>query len=571
VAVARGAGHQDSYKNMTLLATSTREELVWRVLCLLNLYRLLVPAILFVLYVLAASAASLGWAAPRLFLATDLIYFLLAIVAIVALKMRRPALDRQAWLHLGCDLIAIALLMYASGGVSSGLGILLVVPVGAVSLISRRRRGFVVAASATLAVLVQEVMVHLAGASEPASYTSAGVLGAILFIVALSARPLAERLRESEEQVRQKDIDLANLAELSHYIVQNLRESLLVVDADDRIRLINESAANILGAHRPLRDALLGEVSPRLLYFLEMWRQSPQTPASTPTTFVSADGASVIQPHFATLGKGSPGPVLVFLEDTTLLAERVQQSKLASLGRLSASIAHEIRNPVGALSHAGQLLGESPNLNEQERRLTEIIRNHSERVSTIINNVLQLSRRDNTAPEALVLDDWVEDFAEEYRQTMQLPAGGLQLRAEHGADPDNGGGLEVRVDPSHLHQVLWNLCDNACNHGAGDDARIEITWGRVSTSGRPFLQVCDRGPGIEADMRDKIFEPFFTASDGGTGLGLFIARELCQCNGAMLLFEPRGGGGSVFRIVFADPQRWVEQDFIPTPPPGEAG
>ncbi len=548
---------------MTFLATSAREELVWRVLCLLNLYRLLIPGILFALYMLASSTTSVGWTEPRLFLATDLVYFLLAILAIVALKMRRPALDQQAWLHLTFDVIAIALLLYASGGVSSGLGILLVVPIGAVSLISRQRRGFVVAASATLVVLAQEVMVHLAGFGGAAEYTSAGVLGAILFVVALSTRPLAERLRESEEKVRQKDVDLANLAELSHYIVQNLRESLLVVDADDRIRLINDSAANILGPHKAMRGALVGEISPRLVYFLEMWRQSPQATAGAPITFVSADGASVIQPHFATLGKGSPGPVLVFLEDTTLLSQRVQQSKLAALGRLSASIAHEIRNPIGALSHAGQLLGESPNLNDQERRLTEIIRSHSERVSSIINNVLQLSRRDNTAPERLTLADWVEEFAGEYRETMQLPAQRLQLRAEQ-----NGDEVEVRVDPTHLHQVVWNLCDNAFRHATAPDTDIEIGWGRVTGTGRPFLQVADRGPGIDEEVRDKIFEPFFTASDGGTGLGLFIARELCQCNGAMLLFEPRSGGGSVFRIVFADPQRWSEQVFIPSPPAG---
>src|SRR5213082_909840 len=124
-------------------------------------------------------------------------------------------------------------------------------------------------------------------------------------------------------------------------------------------------------------DALIGEACPRLLFLLESWRQGTggtgALPAEDPT-FVAADGARVIRAHFAPLGSTNPGPLLIFLEDTSLLGERVQQSKLAALGRLSASIAHEIRNPVGAMSHAGQLLAESPRLADEDRRLTQIIR-----------------------------------------------------------------------------------------------------------------------------------------------------------------------------------------------------
>ena len=162
--------------------------------------------------------------------------------------------------------------------------------------------------------------------------------------------------------MRRQEVDLANLAQLSQYIMQHLRESILVIDTQDRIRLINESAAHILGDTNAIPEALLGEASPRLLYLLETWRQNEGNTAVFPApdpTFVAADGARVIRANFAPLGNTSPAPVIVFLEDTSLLAEKVQQSKLAALGRLSASIAHEIRNPVGAMSHAAQLLGES--------------------------------------------------------------------------------------------------------------------------------------------------------------------------------------------------------------------
>jgi two-component system sensor histidine kinase PilS (NtrC family) len=428
---------------------------------------------------------------------------------------------------------------------------LLLLPVGALAFLLPPRSALFLAAIAAIGVLADTIWQQLSGRADIVSYATAGLLGIVLFAIAAAATFVASRMRESEDLVRQRDLDLANLAELSQYIVQHLRESLLVVDAADKIRLINESAAEILGDDHAVPGALVGEVSPRLLYSLATWRQSEREQDS-PSSFVAADGARVIQPHFAPLGGLAPGPTLIFLEDTSLMAERVQQGKLAALGRLSASIAHEIRNPVGAMSHAGQLLAESPNIGADERRLTDIIRNNAERVSAIINNVLQLSRREATKPTRLTLGDWIDEFLAEFCETMQVPEAQIALHE----DADD---LEVRFDPSHLLQVVWNLCDNAIKYGeARAGISVEIKLGRLSPSSRPYLEVADRGPGIEPQAVDRIFEPFFTGRKGGTGLGLFIARELCQLNRAILLYEPRAGDGSVFRVVFSDPQRWEE-------------
>ena len=259
-----------------------------------------------------------------------------------------------------------------------------------------------------------------------------------------------------------------------------------------------------------------------------------------------------MRPHFAPLGQGNPPPVLVFLEDLTALDDRIHQTRLAALGRLSASIAHEIRNPVGAISHAAQLLGEDAKLSEPNRRMSDIIRANAERVSTIIGNVQQLARRESTRPERMPLSEWLNEFVQEFISTGGHQPG--QLVAET-PDPD----LEVRVDPSHLHQILWNLCENAFRYSVQmDEDKVDLRIGRLAGSNRPFLEVLDRGPGIDSTISDRIFEPFFTSRASGTGLGLFIARELAQCNRALLVYEPRTGGGSVFRIVFADPQRWEQ-------------
>jgi len=528
--------------------SDSRPALNWRVLGLLNLYRVLVPLVLLGLYSLGG-ARGIGISSPQIFVGTAVFYLCFGLGNVILVRRRLATVAVQTILQAIVDMVVSVVLLHTWGGVSSGLGLLFLLPVGGLAFLLIPRNALFLAAIAALSVLADTIWQQLDGHTDIGSYATAGLLGIVLFTIAAAASFVASRMRESEALVRQKDVDLANLAELSQYIVQHLRESLLVVDAADRIRLINESAAEILGDEHAVPGALVGEVSPRLLYSLTTWRQSERG-QNSPSSFVAADGGRVIQPHFAPLGEASPGPTLIFLEDTSLMAERVQQGKLAALGRLSASIAHEIRNPVGAMSHAGQLLAESPNIGADERRLTDIIRNNSERVSTIINNVLQLSRREATKPSRLSLGDWIQEFLDEFCETMQVPDTRIRLQ-------EDASDLEVRFDPSHLHQVVWNLCDNALKYGetrAG--VSVELKLGRLTPSNRPFLEVADRGPGIEHQAVDRIFEPFFTGRKGGTGLGLFIARELCQLNRAVLIYEPRSGDGSVFRIVFSDPQRW---------------
>jgi two-component system, NtrC family, sensor histidine kinase PilS len=530
--------------------TADPSHLAWRVLTLVNLFRLLVAVLLTVMF-LTITPTRVGQAYPGLFIGATAAYFAYGLLSIATVKRRWPDVGVQTTAGLCVDVVSIVLLTYASGGMTSGLASLLVLPIGAASFVVRQRLALMFAAIAAIAMLVQQTLTTLAAQGDAGDFASAGIIGALIFIVTLGVAPLARNLRESEERVRQREVDVANLAELNQFIVQHLRESILVVDANNTIRLINESAALLLQGATIPQGTPLGEVAPRLLYLLETWRRRADDWQLTTLTMLASDGGSLVQPHFVSLDRSGKGPTLVFLEDTTLIVERVQQSKLAALGRLSASIAHEIRNPVGAMSHAAQLLAEAPKLSSQERRLTDIITSNSERVSTIINNVLQLSRRDSTRPERLDLNVWLDEFLTEFRQTSEVDERAIRLLGP-------GGDLDVRVDPSHLYQLLWNLCENALKYGRrnDDDDAVELRTGRIATSDRPFMEIIDHGPGIATADAERIFEPFFTGSKGGTGLGLFIARELAQCNRAALIYEPRSGGGSIFRVVFADPQRW---------------
>ena len=525
-----------------------RRDLAWRVIGLVNLYRLILPPVLLTMQWLSGQETSVFSGRPGPFLSACIAYFSAGVLLIVARRLSWPSLRRVALLNSGVDAAGISFILYASGGVASGFGILLVLPVGAMAVLAEHRDAFLFAAMAALGILLQQMFVYVAGIAPASDFITAGVIGVVLFAIALSAWPIANRLRESEALVLRQEIDLANLAQLSQYIVQHLRESILVVDTQDRVRLINESAAQMLGDRSAYPGALLGEASPRLLYLLENWRQKGVDAGDAEPSFSAADGARIIRPHFAPLGDSEPAPILVFLEDTGLLAEKIQQSKLAALGRLSASIAHEIRNPVGAMSHAGQLLAESAKLGDEDRRLTEIITSNAARVSDIINNVLLLSRREAAHLERLSLADWVEDFRTEFCATMQCPSERLTIFPIDAQ-------IEVRVDSSQLHQVVWNLCDNVLRHTEAS-VPIELRYGRL-VGARPYLEIADRGPGVPPEHVERIFEPFFSRGERGTGLGLFLARELAQSIGATLLYEPRVGGGSIFRLVFADPQRWV--------------
>ena len=538
----------------TLLQIAVEEpDLSWRVLSTLNLFRLLIAAGLLGLFFVTGEPYVFGDRYPALFSATAAGYLVFAALSGVGLNQRWVPAYVQGVGQILVDIVAVTVLVHASGGVGTGLGGLLLVFVGAGSLVLPMQYPAALGAVATIAILGEQLFSQLGGYG--ANYPAAGLLCAIIFTMSLAARPLARRIQASEALALQRGVDLKNLSELNEYIVQHLRESIVVVDRDDSVRLSNASAARLLGINEPLRGMPVSGLSAPLAEYLGRWRHQHELSSHPEFTLITAGNNARITAHLAPLGKDGTrlGPVLIFLEDASLMNARVQQSKLASLGRLSASIAHEIRNPVGAMSHAAQLLRESEGLKDDDRRLTDIIQTHSERVSHIIDNVLQLSRRESGRPEQLLLKPWLEDFAVEFTRTLELQEGELTV-----ADADEG--IEVRMDRSHLRQVLWNLCDNAVKYASETGGiLVELEAGRLDGAGRPYLEVRDHGRGIDDTTAEKIFEPFFTAQSGGTGLGLYISRELCELNRATLLHLDRPGGGSIFRIVFADSERWEAQ------------
>jgi two-component system sensor histidine kinase PilS (NtrC family) len=525
--------------------TDDPADTAWRSLAVFFSYRLLLAVLLIYLYYYGPPARLLGRSAPELYSLTSIVYLGMVLASGVLLLRRLPAAELQAAMMLFVDVAAITLLMHASGGVQTGLGMLLAVSIAAGSLLLAGPTALLFAALATLAILAEQVFTDFNRAGATVAYPQAGLLGASFFAIAVLAHVLSRRLSRSEQLVSQQELDLANLEQLNSYVVQHMETGILVVDQTGDIRLCNESAWYLLG----MPDAHTGDPLERASQQLaDQLRKHNGNDRAEAQFFRPVAGGRELQASFSPLGNKGRGGSVVIIEDTASITQRAQQIKLASLGRLTASIAHEIRNPLGAISHAQQLLGETPGLNAGERRLIEIIRSNSERVNGIVENVLQLSRRTPTRPEQIQLQPWLKHLLYEFAENEQIDHQQVVLQI---TPVDTW----VRADPVQLRQIVINLCENAVRHFDAElqELTVRVAGGVTRESGGPFIDIMDNGPGIKADVGRQIFEPFFTTRNTGTGLGLYIARELSESNRINLEYMSLPAGGSCFRISFPNP------------------
>ncbi|RRJ83262.1 two-component system sensor histidine kinase NtrB [Aestuariirhabdus litorea] len=464
------------------------------------------------------------------------------LVALVSNRVR----TRAHYFAVCClDILLLTTLIFLSGNKSAVLGNLIIIAVAAGNVLITGRAGTLLAAIATLGMLGTSLYYTVLRDTPMQGHINAGVLGLLFFASAFVMQSLAERLRRSEQQRLEQQDQYRQLQQLNHSIIQRMRTGILVVDDHRQIVLMNEAAAQMLDC--PQKSAPLNLVSPELNQRLQNWIENP-TLRGEP--FKVRPNTPTIQANFTELEPmAGQRHRLVFLDDTLMLAQQAQQLKLASLGRLTASIAHEIRNPLGAISHAAQLMQESPDLPEGDLRLLEIIQNHSRRMNRIIENVLQLSRRRASLTEQFSLNQWLRQYIEEYR---------LGGPPDTRIDLDASEEIEVRMDRDQFTQVLSNLCQNGLRYSVMKNGHptLRLHTGVKADTGHPYLDVIDQGPGVPEAIREHLFEPFYTTETNGTGLGLYLSRELCEANHASLeLLESEAG--CRFRITFPHPEKRI--------------
>lgn len=514
-----------------------------RILRLYNLYRLVIG---FALVLLISSDLHGDWlqmSRPALFHQGAWLYLLLNIFAAVLVRNPRHALS-----VLGLaltDVVLLSALFYFAGGTPSGIGTLLIIAVAIANVLLRGRTGFFIAAVAAIGLIYLTFYLSSHHPSASNQFIQAATLGALCFAAALLVQGLSRRLQDSESLARQRAEEVASLEALNALILQRMRTGIVVLDPQQRVLLANQGALQLLGLQKLVGEPLAA-CCPALAEPLQQWLKNP---ALRPQSLKASAEGPALQPSFSPLQHGEQRDTLIFLEDISQIAQKAQQLKLASLGRLTASIAHEIRNPLGAISHAAQLLHESSEIDGADRRLAQIIHDHSRRMNLVIENVLQLSRRRQAEPQLLDLKYWLHRFTFEFRSSL----GAQQvLHLE-----TTGSSLQTRMDPNQLTQVLTNLVQNGLRYSSQQHAQAQV-WLHLyeeQASGMPVLEVLDDGPGVPAEQLQNIFEPFFTTETQGTGLGLYISRELCESNQARLDYRVREEGGSCFRIIFAHPNK----------------
>jgi len=506
----------------------------WRSLTVFAAYRVFLAAVLVLVFYLQLPPRFLGDFDPDLYSIVSQSYLAISVILLVLTLKQWANFESQTKIQLVIDIIVITLLIHASGGLKTSLSSLLVVVVVAGGVLIPGRLAAFIAAIATLSILVEAVYSQLAK-SGMTEYSDAGVLGATFFATAILTQVLSKKMATSQQLADERAADIVNLAMLNEHIISRMETGVLVVNAEGKIQLSNHSAQQLLGMQGMETGRLLKRSVPILGEQLWQWKQNVNQPFSS---FQALPDLPEVAVNAIPLDSGE---TVLYIENTSAVSQQAQQLKLASLGQLTASIAHEVRNPLGAISHAGELLAEASNDNVETRKLTDIIQRHSERVNTIIQTILEMSRRKTVEPNVLVLASWLNHLITEFSEYRQLAKGDIALTLKAPL-------AKAYIDAEQFRQILWNILDNAWHYSTpkGAGKRVEVT---LSLEDKVALvDIVDNGPGVSASMLPTLFEPFQSERQGGTGLGLYLARELCQANGIRLNYVFNKMGQSCFRM-----------------------
>ena len=504
------------YPELFLPAEERIPESFWTSLRYFNLYRMVLAGLFLGTSFVYGDALSLGSHSLAVFRYVAAAYLLAGVVFHVVLRDLRDKFELQLSLHACIDILAITLLMYASGGIRSGLAVMLLISLTGAAIVAPRRLSYLYAALATIALLLEQSYWVLEHDAPTANFLQPGLFAISYFATSGVTSWLAARVAANERLARQRGRELATQTQVNQLVIEDMNDGVLVLDRGGRVVQHNPQAQQLLG-----RPGLLGADIASLV------------PGFAGSAEVEIAGRDI---RLRPLERGGEDFSVLLVEDTTRAREQAQQLKLAALGRLTANIAHEIRNPLAAISHAAELLREEKR-GEDRERLTRIIHDNAGRLERLVSDVLQLNKRDRVSSAPLRLQPWLAAFIDEFAANEAVPAGRIVLETRRES--------RVQFDPEHLHQVLWNLVKNAIRYARPEPSSVRIRIDGYAD--RVELSVIDNGPGVPGAIQGQLFEPFFTTEAKGTGLGLYLARELCAANRATLEYV-NDLAGAHFRI-----------------------
>lgn len=539
----------------------------WRSLQTLNISRVVVALVL--LMYLGLRAGKDFWSDEQFwFRDTAVIYVILAIGFVVLKAYSNQRFMLQLASQIAIDILIISVLYLASGGSKSGLAILYLFPLAGVGILAPLLLALFFASGVTLFLLLENLY-HVLQLEESSPISQAGLYGAAFFSVVYVLNRLAGNLIRQEELAVQRGHALAVQQAINRLVIADMDDGILVVDQQHRLFEINPAAERMLGfglrsemkkikleeipALRPIADAVASKHANSANVNTSMWlmnedssfvsiRHVDETATQDAHAraerldffthlklrFVTIDNADL-----AELADGSDDQAaytIIFMQNVSDIENQAQQLKLASMGRLTASIAHEVRNPLSSISYAASLLAEDMSNEVHARRLLKIVDDNVTRLNQLIEDILKLSRKAQADITPFALMPEVHVIVQDFIETRKLRANLIAI--------DDAVEFKVVFDPGHLREVLVNLLSNAIRYASGAPGSIRIS-ARFNAMHRQELHIQDDGPGIASEVRSHLFEPFYTTSSKGTGLGLYMARELCLNNNALLDYEYR--------------------------------
>lgn len=531
------------------LSASERDTL-WRTLQAFNVTRLAIASVLLLLLLLLSEHTEQWIFEQPLHVRVAGIYLALAIASLGLSTRARHRFTLQVVAGITVDVVVISVLYIAAGGARSGLSILFLFPLAGGAILLPMVPALFTASVATLVMLVQSGIDQLRYDAEP-SFSQSGMSGAAFFATVLVLNRLAQRLMRQEKLAADNEARLQAQQAINRIVIADTGDGILVLDRQSQLHAANPAAARMLGLEAGPAASLprLSDV-PALAPLAEAYRawlevSEGAATIGTPWLVRLRPGAEEVDTTHARLrfvpvpgvGDGEQRCV-VFLQDVSEIENRAQQLKLASMGRLTASIAHEVRNPLSAISYAISLMAEE-DLPPAQRRLAQIVDENAVRLNRLVEDILKLSRKAQQGEEAISLEAALRSIIADFETTHGVTPGVIAV--------SDLAGLSVSFDPMHLREVIVNLLANALRYASNTPASIHVF--AVAARQGVELHVEDDGPGITPEVRAHLFEPFYTTSSKGTGLGLYLARELCLNNGAMLDYEYRADSGRSERIA----------------------
>ena len=530
--VAGMVGTRPSGPNDATMRVPASINTVWRSLTTFCVYRVIIALILMLSYwgfqrfqLLASTSVDVAtWALGA--------YFLAATAMLAMARIRSPGPVAHLNAQVVVDVLAMTALMNASGGVKSGIGLLLLVTLAASGLVAKGRTALFHAAIAAIAILLQQSWQFLRIDAQVTDFVQAGLLAGSYFVIAALGYTLAKYARGAEQIAAERGVDLANLAQINELVIRDMQDGFVVVDEKGTIRQHNLQSEQLIAGLRGANGRSFAQAAPKLAVLLEEWRRDRTRVFSM---LRDAKTQKDYQLRFLAIGSaagkddGMPSPTVVFIEDAGRIRAQAQQMKLVALGRLTASIAHEIRNPLSSINHAAELMqedAEQSGRRPEDLRLLAIIRDNAHRLDRMVQEVLYLNRRDRAHPEPIDVRVYLEQFVRDFCANEKLDPIAFDVQIAATRKP--------LFDRSHLDQVLWNLARNARHHASGNPGSVRFVYATGIDGETPQLDVIDDGPGVSEEVQAHLFEPFFTTDTRGTGLGLYIAKELADVNGARL-------------------------------------